>query len=218
MLIDIHTHTHPISDDSFLDPGQLIEQAKLMGLDGICITDHDRFWKQRDIEELSQKHDFLVLPGCEITTEDGHLLVYGLQEYIFGMHKASFVKDLVDEAGGAIIFAHPYRRNYRPEISLASDDYGAAIKKTCMNKAFSISDGIEISNGRGSARENTFSKDTAIFANMRGTGASDAHSVVDIGSYATEFEGDIQTLEDLINELRFGYYHPYSLGSVKRFT
>ena len=218
MLIDLHTHTYPISDDSFLSPGQLIDQAKLMGLDGICITDHDRFWMQRDIDELSQKHDFLVLPGCEITTEEGHLLVYGLQEYVFGMHKASFVKDLVDKAGGAIVFAHPYRRNYRPELSLSLEDYGTMIKKTCMNKAFSISDGIEVSNGRGSSGENTFSKDAARLFMMRGTGASDAHSIVDVGTYATEFERDIVTLDDLINELKFGYYRPYSLRRVSQST
>ena len=44
MIIDIHTHTYPTSDDSTLTPEQLIKQSKHAGLDGICLTDHDGFW------------------------------------------------------------------------------------------------------------------------------------------------------------------------------
>ena len=54
MIIDIHTHTYPTSDDSSLSPEQLIEEAKRIGLDGICITDHDGFWDPREIESLSR--------------------------------------------------------------------------------------------------------------------------------------------------------------------
>ena len=88
MLIDIHTHTFPTSDDSTLTPEVLIDRSKILGLDGICLTDHDRFWHPDDIRELSKKHDYLIIPGCEVTTEEGHMLVYGLREYIFGMHRA----------------------------------------------------------------------------------------------------------------------------------
>jgi predicted metal-dependent phosphoesterase TrpH len=107
LIIDIHTHTYPTSDDSSLLPDELIQEAIRIGLDGICITDHDGFWKPQDIAELSKRHGFLVLPGCEVTTEEGHLLVYGLDRYIFGMHRAAFVRDLVDDAGGAIVVRTP---------------------------------------------------------------------------------------------------------------
>ena len=50
MLIDIHTHTYPVSDDSLLSPEELIMQAKKVGLDGVCITDHDGFWDPKDIK------------------------------------------------------------------------------------------------------------------------------------------------------------------------
>ena len=110
MIIDIHTHTYPTSDASLLTPENLIEEAKRIGLDGVCLTDHDRFWEPDEIVALSKKHDYLVIPGCEVSTEEGHLLVYGLKEYIFGMHRAQYVKDLVEEAGGTIVVAHPYRR------------------------------------------------------------------------------------------------------------
>ena len=100
MIIDIHTHTYPTSVDSFIDADELIEQAKSIGLDGVCITDHDGFWDHREVDDLSKRHNFLVLPGCEVTTEEGHVLVYGLRKYIFGMHRATFVKEKLDREEG----------------------------------------------------------------------------------------------------------------------
>ena len=96
LIIDIHTHTTHLSDDSDLTPDDLIVAAKEAGLDGLCITEHDRFWSVEAVTRLSRRHDFPVFPGCEITTEEGHLLVYGLTEYRFGMHRTSFVRELAD--------------------------------------------------------------------------------------------------------------------------
>jgi len=52
MLIDLHTHTLPLSDDSELTPDELIEHAKSAGLDAICLTEHDAFWNDDDIAAL----------------------------------------------------------------------------------------------------------------------------------------------------------------------
>ena len=66
MIIDLHVHTRPYSDDSDLDPQELLQQAKRSGLDGICLTEHDFFWKEEDIAQLSHEHDFLIFAGVEI--------------------------------------------------------------------------------------------------------------------------------------------------------
>ena len=50
MIIDLHNHTYPKSDDSFISPDELIIKAKDIGLDGICLTEHDSFWTNDDIE------------------------------------------------------------------------------------------------------------------------------------------------------------------------
>ena len=206
MLIDIHTHTYPISDDSLLDPEELIMHAKKVGLNGVCITDHDGFWNPEDIRKLSLKTDFLVIPGCEVTTEEGHLLVYGLKEYIFGMHKSDFVKDLVSEQGGAIVVAHPYRRVYKDPTPDNNIPYSQMIEKGLKNKALKLSDAIEINNGRGTETENKFSADLARTLNMPGTGASDAHKISDIGTYATRFYDQINNESDLIEALKRGRF------------
>ena len=206
MIIDIHTHTYPGSDDSFLTPEQLVAEAKRLGLDGVCITEHDGFWAAEDIDRLSRTFDFPIFPGCEVTTEDGHLLVYGLRKYIFGMHRSSFVKRLVDEVGGAIVVAHPYRRTFRPDESETPEGYDRMLDRACRNDAFSLSDAVEVLNGRGSERENEFSHRIADRLGMQGTGASDAHRLGDLGTFATEFERPVRTLDDFISELRAGRF------------
>ncbi len=211
MIIDIHTHTYPTSDDSTLTPEELIAKAKRIGLDGVCITDHDRFWDPKDIHALSRKHDYLVLPGCEVTTEEGHLLVYGLKEYIFGMHKASYVKELVDDAGGAMVVAHPYRRFYRKQAHTSDEAYQEMLTRASRNKVFGFIDAVEIFNGRGSDEENHFAGDLADRFGLSATGASDAHSLEQVGTYATRFQQPVHSLDDFIAELKAGRFSPLSL-------
>ena len=214
MIIDIHTHTYPTSVDSFIEADELIEEAKRIGLDGVCITDHDGFWDHREVEYLSKRHDFLVLPGCEVTTEEGHLLVYGLRKYIFGMHRAAFVKDKLDKERGAMIVAHPYRRVYRKGAHTSEEAYAEMIERGSRNRAFDMADGIEIMNGRGLPEENAFSRDLALRFGMPGSGASDAHRLEDIGSFATEFERRIASLDDLITEIRAGRFRAVALDKA----
>ncbi len=214
LIIDIHTHTYPTSDDSTLTPEELIGKAKRIGLDGVCITDHDRFWTPSDIDALARKHDFLVLPGCEVTTEEGHILVYGLREYIFGMHKASFVKELVDDAGGAMVVAHPYRRFYRKQAHTSDDAYEEMLIRACDNRAFDMTDAVEIRNGRGSMEENLFAEDIAERFGLSGTGASDAHSLAELGTYATRFYQPIRCLDDLIDALKSGRHSAFAVADL----
>ena len=213
MIIDIHTHTYPTSDDSSLSPEQLIEEARRIGIDGLCITDHDRFWSPQEVNDLSKAHDFLVLPGCEVTTEEGHMLVYGLSEYVFGMHRAAFVRRLVDEAGGVIVVAHPYRRTYREQADTGRGAYDEMLDRACHNTVFPLADAVEVLNGRGSEQENAFSHEIAKRFEMRGTGASDAHRLEDLGTFGTEFQRPVRCLEDLIRELRAGRFRPMVLNA-----
>ena len=213
MIIDIHTHTFPNSDDSVMTPEELIVKAKRVGLDGVCITDHDRFWKQEDVDALARRHDYLVMAGCEVTTEEGHLLVYGLREYIFGMHRASFVKELVDEAGGAISVAHPYRRVYRKQAHTSAAAYEEMLERACRNDAFGMTDAVEAFNGRGKAEENAFAEDVAARFGLPATAGSDAHAVEQVGTYATEFQRRVRCMEDFIAELKAGRFRPIAVGA-----
>ncbi len=215
LIIDIHTHTYPTSVDSFIEADDLIEEAKRIGLDGVCITDHDGFWDHREVETLSKRHDFLVLPGCEVTTEEGHLLVYGLRKYIFGMHRAGFVKNKLDVERGAMVVAHPYRRTYRKGAHTSPAAYREMVERAARNHVFGMVDGVEVMNSRGLPEENEFSQEMARWFQLPGTGASDAHKLEDLGSFATEFERRITCLDDLIAELRAGRFRAIALDESR---
>ena len=208
MIIDLHTHTYPKSPDSLLAPEVLFEKAREAGLDGICLTEHDDFWDPEILEEWSRRYGLLILPGCEVNTEEGHLLVYGLDRYVFGMHKAPFVRELVDKERGAIVVSHPYRRRFRPS------EGDTLAGKSSRERVFGLADTIEVLNGRGSKVENGFSRALGRHLGTPGTGASDAHREEDVGTYATEFSRPVRCLGDLVEELRAGRFRAVTLGGA----
>ena len=64
---DFHTHTH--ASDGIYPADILAGIAKAEGLDFIAITDHNTI---AGLQELSDNLDFLVIPGLEITFNNGH--------------------------------------------------------------------------------------------------------------------------------------------------
>ena len=211
MLIDLHTHTFPSSDDSFMSPDDLIEAAKEAGLDGVCLTEHDRFWDSGEVKSLSDKHSFLVIPGCEVNTDAGHVLVFGLDSYLFGMHKPDFLRRQVDEAGGIMIAAHPYRRRYRRERAHLETEYASMVEQACADPIFGLCDAVEGLNGRATEGEAAFVEDLAGRLNMGMTGSSDSHRTKHIGTAATRFDIRVGGVEDLIRGIRGGLYQAVSL-------
>jgi len=211
LLIDLHTHTFPKSDDSLLQPEQLFRRAKEVGLDGVCLTEHDGFWNMSDLMQWSNEFGILILPGCEVTTEEGHLLVFGLDQYIFGMHKAKFVKELVDQNDGVIVVAHPYRRVFQKEQVQDLELFESKVNQACANPVFGMANGVEVLNARGSQEENSFSSVIRERVNLPATGASDAHQLSDIGTFATEFDDSVSNLRDLIIALQRGHVSPATI-------
>ena len=212
MLIDLHTHTSPYSDDSLMSPDDLVEAAKGAGLDGVCITEHGYFWESSEILDLSRRHRFLVIPGCEVNTDAGHALVFGLEQYLYGMHKPVFLRDMVDKAGGIMIAAHPYRRRYLPEKADEPDAYESMLDKACVDQFFSFCDAVEVLNGRATDGETSFSNDLCRCLGLGMAGGSDGHRLEDLGKVATRFHRDISSLEDLIGEITAGRFEPIVLG------
>ncbi len=211
MLIDLHTHSYPKSDDSFVSVDELIEGAKTLGLDGICLTEHDGFWSQDDVKDLCRRHDFLVLSGSEINTDAGHILVFGLQEYVFGLHKPPFLRRMVNKAGGVLIAAHPYRRRYLSDPGKDPDARAEMLQRAVADDFFLMCDAIEGCNGRGKPDENEFSRDLGNAFALPSTGGSDAHRIGQLGTVATRFERRITGLEDMVKEIKAGRFQPEAL-------
>ena len=192
---------------------EVVAGAKDAGLDAVCVTDHDRFLDADIAARTSSEYGILVLPGSEVTTEDGHLLVFGLTEYVFGMHNTFFLKRMVERAGGALVAAHPYRRSYRPEAPRGSDRYRQIVRDAGCSPLCRVADAVEVLNGRGSHDENSFSSDLSADLDMIGVGSSDSHRLEDLGSFATEFQRPVRSLEDLVTELKAGRVRPVALDT-----
>ena len=190
---------------------ELIDGSKSLGLDGICLTDHDTFWTDDEVQKLSSKHNFLVLQGCEVNTESGHVLVFGLDRYEFGMHRAAFLQSKVKEAGGVMVAAHPYRRRFLEEPAERLGVRNEMLERASQDRFFQMCQGIEALNGRGLAIQNEFSSDLGMILSANMTAGSDAHKVEQIGTVATEFHRPVSCLKDLIRELRGGRYQPMDL-------
>jgi predicted metal-dependent phosphoesterase TrpH len=213
MLIDLHTHTHPISWDSYLSADELVEWAKAAGLDGICLSEHDFFWKPDDLRDLAKRHDFLVLPAVEINTEDGHVLAFGLEKYVYGMHRTRELVRYVEEAKGTMVAAHPYRRQMPWHLE-SEEDYEEALTRACGNAVYANCAALEVINGRSREKENEFSRRLCERMEMLGTAGSDCHARADIGKCATQFERDIGSVGELIEELKAGRFSAVNLSSV----
>ena len=190
---------------------EAIAQTKALGLDGICLTDHDAFWDDAQIRELSRRHDFLVLPGAEINTDAGHVLAYGLPRYQFGMHKPAFLRACADRHGAALIAAHPYRRRFLPEPARDPQARAEMLQRAQADPFFTLCDAIESLNGRGAPPQNRYSADLAAALALPAAAGSDAHRADQLGAAATQFQAKIRNLADLIAQLKTGQYRPINL-------
>lgn len=210
MLIDLHSHTWPRSHDSVLNPDDLVERAKRAGLDAIVFTEHDTLWDAASIRAISEKHHFLVLAGVEISTDDGHILVFGIDKYVFGMHRSDQLAKYVEAAGGAMVAAHPYRRQM-PWYIRNDEEYEQALQRAARNPAYQYCQALEELNGRGSDKENAFAKRLCDVMGMPGTAGTDSHAIQDIGKCATYFPNEIRDERDLIREIQAGRFYAVDL-------
>jgi predicted metal-dependent phosphoesterase TrpH len=212
MLIDLHAHTWPRSHDSVLNPDDLIVRARQAGLDAICFTEHDTVWDRKSIDELAAKHSFPVFAGVEISTDDGHIIAFGIDRYVFGMHRARELASYVESADGVLVAAHPYRRQM-PWFSRSDDEYQAALDKARRNPAYQYVQALEELNGRGSEKENEFSRRLCAMMALPGTAGTDSHAISDIGKCATYFERDIRDERELIAEVKSGRFYAVDMRS-----
>jgi len=208
--IDLHTHTSPKSFCSTVSPDSMIKQAREVGLDGVCFTEHDEPWDEEAIERLRQKHGFLILRGMEVNTEYGHMLVFGVHRYLYGMHRAEFLREIVDAEGGAIVIAHPFRRPVYSGGGFGSLDTGVTIETAAQHAVFRMVEAVEVLNAGRPERENRFAAEFCDAVGLPKAGGSDAHALDEVGLAYTVFDQPITSEADLIRELKHGAYHPES--------
>ncbi len=203
-VIDLHVHTSPASPCASDSVTAMIIEAKRIGLQGICLTDHNYLWSESEIEALRRKHDFPVFRANEIVTEQGDMLVFGFYEDVQGIIKLRELKRRVAAVGGFIVAAHPFRGF----LTFGADDIGLTREKAASREMFQLVDGIEVLNGKVTETENGLAQEVAQALKLPATGGSDAHDVSTVGFYATVFTQAVNSEKELVAALHKGNYQP----------
>ena len=204
MLIDMHLHTYRYSSCSFLSPVDLIFRAEELKLSGVVITEHNRVWSVEEVQELKKitNTDLVVLRAQEVSSVDGHMLVYGCHEKLDHAGLEDIVEK-VHKCGGIVLPSHPFRYG----------DYdGFSIEQ--LRSEFSTYDGIEVLNGNQSTEQNNDGLAAWEKLGIAGIGGSDAHSLDMVGKFLTEFEDGIADENDLISEIKAGRCRPVRLDHL----
>lgn len=108
MKFDLHIHSN--YSDGHASVVEIIDAAVHRGLDGIALTDHDNMRgipaARKYIKE--QKLDMILIPGVEVTTSEGHLLVLGVEEPPKRKVSPEETIEAAHELGGIADVPHPY--------------------------------------------------------------------------------------------------------------
>ena len=202
MRVDLHIHTRPRSSCSAIDPSALLEEARRAGLDGICLTEHQNRWSPAELEEFMGASGIRVFQGNEITTNQGDILVFGYDRDVKGVVPIQELRKEVEEVGGLMIAAHPFRGFLLFGISQLQLDVGQA----CKRAVFQHVDGLEIQNCKVTDPENDMARRVSGRLGLLGVAGSDAHRLDEVGRCVTKFEREVRTERELIEEIRAGRF------------
>ena len=198
MKIDMHTHS-TFSPDGEITPAQILKRAKEIGLDGVCIADHNATGAFADARELASELGLLLVRGCEISTSEGHLLAYGVDAPLERGIAPELAVKKIAEMGGVSVIAHPYR---------TPSGLGEKISRGLK------ADAVEVVNGGSSNGDNRKAEALAAEMKLPGTGGSDGHELPHIGKAWTVFSEPVSSEEDVLEAVRKGRVSPGGAGAT----
>jgi len=177
LKLDLHIHTI-YSGDSLISPNYAVKYAKMKGLDGFAITDHNTLKASEKLKKLNHENELIIIPGMEIKTNIGEVIGLFINEEIHTQDKDFFtIVEKIKENNGLVVIPHPFDflRDNRLKLDLLSEDI---IKKYI--------DGIEIINSRIIFKRCIEkARKFNIIYQLFETGGSDAHTTEEIGNAYT---------------------------------
>ena len=185
--VDLHVHSHH-SPDSRLSLDAIARQLPYAGLRGFALTDHNTVAGHAEIAAIRSAYPgILLLPGVEVSTREGHLLVYGVSEAPPAHRPIEETLDWVRARDGVSVLSHPFRIGHSVGRRLAE-----TIRVT----------GIEARNGHSSAVANYRAEIVAARRTLASTGGSDVHEISDLGRAFTEFRSGVTSEEEMLRAIR----------------
>ncbi len=179
LRVDLHVHS-AASEDGCSTIGDIIAAARMKGLDGVAITDHDVRLSAQSAKAFSSA-SFVVIPGVEVSTDAGHLLVI-LPRRDF--RKGIPLMEAVDQSlsdGSAVAIPHPtdpLSHGVGEPASESASRHGAIA--------------LETMNASTLTRYNRSAARLALRLSLPQIGGSDAHLAKAVGDAWTDIDIDIE--------------------------
>ena len=197
---DLHNHT-TFSPDSQTSPKALVEALVAHPVvKAAAVTDHDTIKGLDTVRELAAPYsDILIIPGVEIASRQGDIVVLGVQEI---PPKPWDVEDIVDFAkatGCVTIAVHPFRA-----FGLADEVEDSGV------------DAVEVYNGGSSGLENRKARDLAKRLGLPGVAGSDSHRPSELFSVYTEVQASMD-VDEILDAIRKGHVCALPAGKSIRF-
>ena len=188
---DLHVHT-TYSKDSLITPKDLVYYAKKRGLNAVAVTDHNQL---DGAYKIAKETDFLVIPGMEVSSSDGHIVALNVSELIPQGLSAVDTVERIHGAGGIAIACHPF----------------VLFKGALKENVCETFDAIEIINARAfpfkrSIKKATQTADRLKLSRVAGT---DAHYGPQIGYGYTVIETSEPSIEAITRAIVEGHCQPF---------
>jgi len=188
---DLHVHT-TYSSDSMITPKDLIYYAKKRGLNACAVTDHNAL---EGAYKIAKETDFLIIPGMEVSSVDGHIVALNVKEHIPRNFSAVETIKLIHKAGGVAIACHPY----------------VYFKGCLRGNVCSEFDAIEVINARAFPFGLSVKKaqEAAQRFNLSRVAGTDAHYAPQIGYGYTEIDARDATVDAIAEAIVAGHCSPH---------
>jgi predicted metal-dependent phosphoesterase TrpH len=204
--VDIHLHTNRGSSDSNLVPRDLVERARAIGIGAVCITEHDTMWDLHEMADVAAEGGVAFFRGMEVTTDMGHIGVFGLDRFVGGIHRLAELRRVADAAGALLIANHPFRYKLDKRFAFINPDHEPIDpthpEHAAKLKIFELVDAIEVLNGACSEEENQFALKVARLLGLAEVAGSDSHSVGSIGCVSTLLDAPARSERELIDAVK----------------
>jgi predicted metal-dependent phosphoesterase TrpH len=190
LKIDMHVHTC-YSVDSSITPEELVFYAKKRGLDGVAITDHDRI---DGALKIAAETNFLIVPGIEISSSDGHVVGLNVTRPVSGKLSARETVGRIHDAGGIAVACHPIGL-FKGSLGKHADssfDAVEVINSSVIPFSYAVKESVKIASRLGKPR----------------LAGSDAHYGPEIGCAYTVVSAK-PNVDDLIKAISKGLCQPF---------
>ena len=201
MNADLHVHSVH-SNDGKQTVAEILNECRVKNIGAVALTDHNEIGAWEDVGDVS---DIIIIKGIEVTTSEGHILAYGVDKLIPRNLPIKDTVDMIHEAGGIAVAAHPYR--WWSGIGGENDD----------RMGF---DAVESIYGRSLNSSYYRALKLAKKLNLPIVGGSDAHTSPSVGRTFTVIPDECKNDKDVIaailnKQTQTGGDHRTKLSSLK---